>query len=185
MRCAARSRWPTSFRSYGLRPRVHCVSGLRERIDRSLQTDARDEGRPRRRSQHGLQAASQAMPRPPVLRRRRKRAPWSDSYTPPAMAKVCAVCGKKPGFGHNRSHSMVATKRRFEPNLQRVLPDDDSAPRKVRIRQEGEMWLKPGGRRLRFTAVEDFAVQEVAFSWRAAFPIAPLITLRIVDRYGA
>ena len=36
------------------------------------------------------------------------------------MSKVCAVCGKKPGFGNNRSHSMVATKRRFEPNLQRV-----------------------------------------------------------------
>jgi large subunit ribosomal protein L28 len=36
------------------------------------------------------------------------------------MAKVCAVCGKKPAFGHKRSHSMVATKRRFDPNLQRV-----------------------------------------------------------------
>ena len=36
------------------------------------------------------------------------------------MSKVCAVCGKKPGFGQNRSHSMVATKRRFNPNLQRV-----------------------------------------------------------------
>jgi large subunit ribosomal protein L28 len=36
------------------------------------------------------------------------------------MSKVCAVCGKKPGFGNNRSHSMVATKRRFNPNLQRV-----------------------------------------------------------------
>jgi large subunit ribosomal protein L28 len=36
------------------------------------------------------------------------------------MAKVCAVCGKKPSFGHNRSHSMVATKRRFDPNLQPV-----------------------------------------------------------------
>ena len=36
------------------------------------------------------------------------------------MAKVCAVCGKGPSFGHNRSHSMVATKRRFDPNLQRV-----------------------------------------------------------------
>ena len=30
------------------------------------------------------------------------------------------MCGKKPAFGHNRSHSMVATKRRFDPNLQRV-----------------------------------------------------------------
>jgi large subunit ribosomal protein L28 len=36
------------------------------------------------------------------------------------MSKVCAICGKQPGFGHNRSHSMVATKRRFNPNLQRV-----------------------------------------------------------------
>ena len=36
------------------------------------------------------------------------------------MSKVCAVCGKAPAFGHNRSHSMVATKRRFNPNLQRV-----------------------------------------------------------------
>jgi len=36
------------------------------------------------------------------------------------MSKICAICGKKPGFGNNRSHSMVATKRRFNPNLQRV-----------------------------------------------------------------
>ena len=41
-------------------------------------------------------------------------------YDARPMSKVCAVCGKKPSFGHNRSHSMVATKRRFEPNLQRV-----------------------------------------------------------------
>jgi large subunit ribosomal protein L28 len=36
------------------------------------------------------------------------------------MSKICAICGKKPAFGHNRSHSMVATNRRFDPNLQRV-----------------------------------------------------------------
>ena len=36
------------------------------------------------------------------------------------MAKVCHSCGKGPAFGHSRSHSMVATKRRFEPNLQKV-----------------------------------------------------------------
>jgi large subunit ribosomal protein L28 len=36
------------------------------------------------------------------------------------VSKVCVICGKKPSFGHNRSHSMVATKRRFDPNLQRV-----------------------------------------------------------------
>jgi large subunit ribosomal protein L28 len=42
------------------------------------------------------------------------------SYHARPMSKVCAVCGKKPSFGHNRSHSMAATKRRFNPNLQRV-----------------------------------------------------------------
>ena len=36
------------------------------------------------------------------------------------MSKICSICGKKPGFGNSRSHSMVATKRRFNPNLQRV-----------------------------------------------------------------
>ncbi len=36
------------------------------------------------------------------------------------MSKICAICGKKPSFGHSRSHSMVATNRRWEPNLQRV-----------------------------------------------------------------
>ena len=37
-----------------------------------------------------------------------------------AVSKVCSVCGKKPSFGNNRSHSMVATRRRFNPNLQKI-----------------------------------------------------------------
>ena len=36
------------------------------------------------------------------------------------MAKVCHSCGKGPSFGNNRSHSMRATRRRFDPNLQKV-----------------------------------------------------------------
>jgi len=47
---------------------------------------------------------------------------------PPAMSKICAYCGKKPAFGNNRSHSMVATKRRFDPNLQRVRVLLDARP---------------------------------------------------------
>jgi large subunit ribosomal protein L28 len=49
-------------------------------------------------------------------------------HTP--MSKVCAVCGKAPAFGHNRSHSMVATKRRFNPNLQRVRILVNGVPRR-------------------------------------------------------
>ena len=36
------------------------------------------------------------------------------------MAKVCNSCGKGPAFGQSRSHSMRATKRRFNPNLQHI-----------------------------------------------------------------
>ena len=36
------------------------------------------------------------------------------------MSKMCEVCGKKPLVGHNISHAHNLTKRRFNPNLQRV-----------------------------------------------------------------
>ena len=49
------------------------------------------------------------------------------------MSKVCAICGKKPSFGHNRSHSMVATKRRFNPNLQRVRAIIDGKPTRAYV----------------------------------------------------
>jgi large subunit ribosomal protein L28 len=49
------------------------------------------------------------------------------------MSKVCAVCGKKPTFGHNRSHSMVATNRRFDPNLQRVRMLVDGVARRAYV----------------------------------------------------
>lgn len=34
------------------------------------------------------------------------------------MAKVCQITGKRPSTGHNVSHSVRRTKRRFLPNLQ-------------------------------------------------------------------
>jgi large subunit ribosomal protein L28 len=36
------------------------------------------------------------------------------------MAAVCEVCGKHPSFGMNVSHSHRRTKRRWNPNIQRV-----------------------------------------------------------------
>jgi large subunit ribosomal protein L28 len=47
-----------------------------------------------------------------------------------AVPKVCYVCNKGPAFGHNRSHSMVATRRRFNPNLQKVRIEVAGAPRR-------------------------------------------------------
>ena len=36
------------------------------------------------------------------------------------MSKECIFCGKKPQVGNLVSHSNIKTKRRFNPNLQRV-----------------------------------------------------------------
>ena len=47
-----------------------------------------------------------------------------------AVSKVCYSCGKGPAFGNSRSHSMVATRRRFNPNLQKVRIDVAGAPRR-------------------------------------------------------
>jgi large subunit ribosomal protein L28 len=47
------------------------------------------------------------------------------------MAKVCHSCGKGPAFGNSRSHSMVATRRRFNPNLQRVRILVEGSPRRA------------------------------------------------------
>ncbi len=44
------------------------------------------------------------------------------------MARVCHSCGKQPAFGQSRSHSMVASKRRFDPNLQKVRIVEKGAP---------------------------------------------------------
>ena len=40
------------------------------------------------------------------------------------------MCSKGPAFGNNRSHSMVATRRRFNPNLQKVRIEVAGSPRR-------------------------------------------------------
>jgi len=36
------------------------------------------------------------------------------------MARACSVCGKGPSAGNRVSHANNKTRRRWEPNLQRV-----------------------------------------------------------------
>jgi hypothetical protein len=57
-------------------------------------------------------------------------------------------------------------------------------PTRVRFAQAGQMQLKPG-RWLRFEAEQEAATERVEFSWRARFPIAPLVALRVDDWYRA
>ena len=50
-----------------------------------------------------------------------------------AMARICHSCGKRPAFGQSRSHSMVATKRRFDVNVQKVRIVESGAPKRVYV----------------------------------------------------
>ncbi len=46
------------------------------------------------------------------------------------------------------------------------------------------MQQKLGGRAMRFTALQRFAVERVGFSWQARFPVAGPLALRIVDDHA-
>jgi large subunit ribosomal protein L28 len=50
------------------------------------------------------------------------------------MPKQCQLTGKRPRAGQNVSHSNVKTKRRFDPNLQRVHLHSDALGRRVGLR---------------------------------------------------
>lgn len=50
------------------------------------------------------------------------------------MARRCALTGKEVQYGHNVSHSMRATNRRFEPNIQKVTFSSPSLGRNIRLR---------------------------------------------------
>ncbi len=50
------------------------------------------------------------------------------------MAATCDVCGKKPSFGHSISHSHRRTKRRWNPNIQRVRATvGKSTPKRLNV----------------------------------------------------
>ena len=49
------------------------------------------------------------------------------------MAAVCDVCGKGPGFGNNVSHSHRRTRRRWNPNVQRVRTVVGGTPTRIYV----------------------------------------------------
>ena len=52
------------------------------------------------------------------------------------MAANCDVCGKGPSFGHNVSFSQRRTKRRWNPNIQRVralVGDKGVTPKRLNV----------------------------------------------------
>ena len=49
------------------------------------------------------------------------------------VAAVCDICAKKPGFGNNRPWSRKITKRRFNPNIQRVRAKVNGSPKRLNV----------------------------------------------------
>jgi len=49
------------------------------------------------------------------------------------VSKMCAICGKKPMVGSNVSHAHNVTKRRFNPNLQRVRAISNGRVKKMDV----------------------------------------------------
>ena len=49
------------------------------------------------------------------------------------MAKVCEICGKIPSTGNTVSHAQNRSKRRWNPNLQRVHARVDGTPKRIRV----------------------------------------------------
>ena len=47
------------------------------------------------------------------------------------MSAVCEVCGKRPRVGMRVSHSHRRTKRRWNPNIQRIRALVDGSPRRL------------------------------------------------------
>ncbi len=59
-----------------------------------------------------------------------------------AMSKVCAITGKGPMSGNKRSHSMRASRRKWNVNLQKVKVMVDGKPQTMRISARALKTLK-------------------------------------------
>ncbi len=63
------------------------------------------------------------------------------------MAKVCAITGKRPLAGHNRSKANNKTVRKFEPNLayKRIWVESKQRHIRLRISHAGQRILDKRG----------------------------------------
>ena len=49
------------------------------------------------------------------------------------MAAVCDICGRKPEFGMQVSHSHRRSPRRWTPNVHRIRALIDGTPRRIHV----------------------------------------------------
>jgi len=49
------------------------------------------------------------------------------------MSKICEICGKKPIFGNNVSHANNKTRRRWNPNLQKIRVNVNGTVKRIKV----------------------------------------------------
>lgn len=49
------------------------------------------------------------------------------------MSAVCDICGASPRFGNNISHSHRRTRRRWNPNVQKMRVLVDGVPKRLNV----------------------------------------------------
>ena len=70
------------------------------------------------------------------------------------MSRVCEFSGKKPMSGNRRSHSLRATRRKWNVNLQKAHIMVDGKPQTVRISARALKTLKGGTKAKKAAAKE-------------------------------
>ena len=67
------------------------------------------------------------------------------------MSRVCQISGKKPMSGNRRSHSLRATRRKWNVNLQKVHVVVDGKPQTIKVSARALKTLK-GNKKKKKTA---------------------------------
>ena len=49
------------------------------------------------------------------------------------MAKICEICGKRPLVGYKVSHAHNKSKRRWDPNLQKVRTVKEGQTKRMKV----------------------------------------------------
>ncbi|MEE3488598.1 MAG: 50S ribosomal protein L28 [Bulleidia sp.] len=62
------------------------------------------------------------------------------------MSRVCEVSGKRPMSGNARSHSLRATRRKWNVNLQKVHVIVDGKPQTIKVSARALKTLKGGSK---------------------------------------
>lgn len=62
------------------------------------------------------------------------------------MSRICKVTGKKAMSGNNRSHSLRATRRKWNVNLQQTTIIENGKPKKVKVSARALKTLKKKGK---------------------------------------